>query len=106
MAIADVELLLAAHHHPAHAIDRDRALDDVPGLPAIAASVHGERAADAARHPGEKLRAFEVIQGGEARDLRARHARFRVDEAALEARPQLRRMHQDDGAAPAAVAHE
>jgi hypothetical protein len=81
MAVADLELALRPLAQHAAPVDRHRALDDVPGFGAIAARVHGERAADGARDPGEKLRAGQVLARREARHLGARHTGIRINEA-------------------------
>ena len=62
MAVADLEFVLrrACAARRARSIGDD-ALDDVPGLAAVAAGVHRERAADRARNAGEELRAGQVV---------------------------------------------
>src|SRR5205085_5349095 len=106
VALADIELGARALDPPARAIDGRDALDDVPGLAAVAAGVHGERAADRTRHAGEKFRALELVQCREARHLRARDAGLGIDQGAVHARAVRRGMRHDYGAAPAAVAHQ
>src|SRR5258705_9357541 len=46
------------------------------------------------------------MHGGEARHLGARDTRFGIDEAALDTGAQSRRVHEDDRAAPTAVAYQ
>src|SRR6185295_16715220 len=58
------------------------------------------------RHAGEELGALEVVHRGEARHLRARDAGFGVDLAVAQLRAVRSGVHQDHGAAPAAVAHQ
>ena len=67
-------------HRAARRRDRwSRRAHDVPGLAAVAAGVHRERAADRAGNAGEELRAGEIVHRREARDLRAGDAGFGVD---------------------------
>src|SRR5690606_13473121 len=81
VAVADLELARQAHVQHALAVDGLDAVDDVPGLAAVAAGVHRERAADRAGDAGEELAAGEAVPRGEARDLRRRHAGERLDAA-------------------------
>ena len=88
-------------------LDRDSAAarhdldarDVAPRLAAVAAGVHRERTADRARDPGEELGARETVRRGEARDLGARDARFRVDQPVDELQRNERRVQHDDRAA-------
>ena len=63
-----------------------------------AAGVHRERAAHRAGNAREKFRAREIVQGGEARDLRAGHAGVGVDLALAQLGPARRGVHEDRGA--------
>ena len=54
-------------------------VDDAPGLAAVAAGVHRQRAAHGARNAGEEFRAGEPVVGGEARHLGAGDAGLGVD---------------------------
>ena len=82
-------------------------LDDIaPGLAAVAAGVHRQRAADRAGNAGKEFRVGPVVQRGEARDLRAGDSRLGAYPAAIEADLVQRRVQQHDGAAHATVAHQ
>src|SRR6185437_1426910 len=86
---------------------QDLDLDDIaPGLAAVAAGVHRQRAADRAGDDGKEFRVRPVVHRGKARDLRARDAGLGADAAAVEAELVQRRVQQHDGAAHAAVAHQ
>src|SRR5437868_5085280 len=72
VAVADVEFGARPLDDRTRAVDGGDALDDVPGLAAIAAGVHGKRPTDTTGHAGEKFGALEVVERLKARHLRAR----------------------------------
>jgi hypothetical protein len=106
VAVPDVVFVAPPHHHLSAPVDGGDVVDHVPGLAAVTAGVHRERTAHGSGHTGEELGAFEVVHRGEARHLRAGDAGFRVDPAIAQLRPARGGVHQDRGAAPAAVAHQ
>src|SRR5688572_33144104 len=99
--IAGLELVASAAMQLAAPVDGLDALDDAPGLAAVAAGVHRQCAADGARNTGEALRAGVVLVGGEARQIRAVDPRLGEDLALVHARPVRRALHLESGGPPA-----
>ena len=70
MAVTDCELARLADLQSAGAIDGAYPGDHVPGFRAIAAGIHGQRAADGSRDAGQKFPTFQVVNRRNAGDLR------------------------------------
>ena len=71
MPVADLVIFSRAHAYFAAPIHRLHAQHPLPGLAAVATGVHRQHAADRAGNAGEELRAAQVLQRGEARELGA-----------------------------------
>ena len=106
-AIADrVVLRACARRSHRRAVASFDFRDITPGLAAVTAGVHRQRAADRARNAGQELGLGAVVHRREARELRARDAGLRVDQAVGDRQHAARRVHQHDRAAHASVAHQ
>src|SRR5262245_42563998 len=79
VAVGNFVIVLRPLAQGARAVDRRDAGDDVPGLAAVAACVHGERPAHGARYARQEFPTDESVQRREARDLGARDTRLRLD---------------------------
>src|SRR5215472_17249961 len=80
-AIADRIVFRRSDCEVSVSAERFGARDIAPCLAAVAARVHGQRAANRSRNAGEKFGLSAAVERGEARELWAGHASFRIDEA-------------------------
>jgi hypothetical protein len=106
MAVGDIELVFRSFVQLTVPVDRHGSRRDLPGFTAIAARIHRQRPAHGSRNAGHEFGAGQVMQCGETRHFRTRHACLRVERAVAQLRRELRLVGEDHGAAESTVAHE